>query len=179
MVFLMQSSTNIWHVARAVGVPVGRHWGSPLAITLVATINVIILLFFRFFFLLWSFLMEGVLRSKNLFFESWWEYLKTRRVGTFPDLSAILGPPSSYFGFYRLSGVAGGEQVPLAAPLGWFLCCICRYQYGLDHYPLQFGKQSSRQDSDNVRTAFHRICYAYLMLSSESVEMTAVWPNDS
>ena len=55
-------------MARACGVPVGRRSGSRLATTLVATINVII--FFLFFPPSSNFLIEGVLRSKNLFRES-------------------------------------------------------------------------------------------------------------
>ena len=51
-------------LARACGVPVGRRSGGRLAMTEVATINVIIFsLFFSFFslFLFFSFLIEGVL----------------------------------------------------------------------------------------------------------------------
>ena len=64
-------------LARACGVPVGRRSGGRLAMTLVATINLIIF-FFLFFFLFFSFfsspsstfLIEEVLGSKNLFSES-------------------------------------------------------------------------------------------------------------
>ena len=68
-------------LARACGVPVGRRSGGRLAMTLVATINVII--FFFLFFLFFSspsstFLIEGVLGSKNLFSESWRERLKIK-----------------------------------------------------------------------------------------------------
>ena len=65
-------------LARACGVPVGRRSGGRLATTLVATINVVIFSFsflFSFFSFLFSspsstFLIEGVLGSKNLFSES-------------------------------------------------------------------------------------------------------------
>ena len=66
-------------LARACGVPVGRCSGGRLAMTLVATINVIIFSFlFSFFFSPSStFLIEGVLGSKILFRESWQERPKT------------------------------------------------------------------------------------------------------
>ena len=62
-------------LARACDVPVGRRSGGRLARMLVATINDIISLFFSFFFFFFSspsstFLIEGVLGSKNLFGES-------------------------------------------------------------------------------------------------------------
>ena len=62
-------------LARVVGVPVSRHLGGQLAMMLVATISDIILFcFFHCFFLIFSllstFLIEGLLESKNLFFKS-------------------------------------------------------------------------------------------------------------
>ena len=36
-----------------------------------------------------------------------------------------MGPPSGHFGFCRWFGVAGGEQVPPAAPLGWYFSYNC------------------------------------------------------
>ena len=45
---------------------------------------------------------------------------KNLEVDTFPDPSAILGPPGSHIGFCRRCGVAGGERVP-PSPLGWYL----------------------------------------------------------
>ena len=61
-------------LAQAVGVPVGRRLGGRLVTTLVATINPIIFFYFFPFFFLFSpsstFLIEGVLGSKNLFRES-------------------------------------------------------------------------------------------------------------
>ena len=57
-------------LARACGVPVSRRSGGRLAMTLVATINVILFFSFFFFFLSSTFLIEGVLGSKNLFRES-------------------------------------------------------------------------------------------------------------
>ena len=63
------------------------------------------------------FLIAGVLGSKNFFSKSCWEHPKTYCNNT---ASAILGPPSSHFDFYRWCGVAGVERV-LPAPLGWYL----------------------------------------------------------
>ena len=58
-------------LAGACGVPVGRRSSGRLAATLVATINVIIFFSFLFFFSPSStFLIEGVLGSKNLFSKS-------------------------------------------------------------------------------------------------------------
>ena len=68
-----------------------------------------------------TFLIEGVLGSKNLFCKSYLEYPKTQGQTPFQTLSAILGPPGGHFGFCRLCDVAGDEGVP-PAPLGWFLC---------------------------------------------------------
>ena len=66
-------------LARAVNVPVGRRSGGRLAMILVATINDIIFSFLFFFFLFPSstFLIEGVLGSKNLLSESCLECPKT------------------------------------------------------------------------------------------------------
>ena len=55
-------------LAQACGVPVGRRLGGRLAMTLVVTINVII--FHYFFSSSGPFLIEEVIRSKNLFSES-------------------------------------------------------------------------------------------------------------
>ena len=73
-----QAKLWVQKLARACDVPVGRRSGGQLAMTLVAIINVIIFfsffsfLFFSFFFSSPSstFLIEGVLESKNLFSES-------------------------------------------------------------------------------------------------------------
>ena len=57
-------------LARACGFPVGRCSGGRLATTLVATINVIIFSFLFFSSPSSTFLIEGVLGSKNLLSES-------------------------------------------------------------------------------------------------------------
>ena len=63
-------------MARAVGVPVGQRLGGRLVMTLVAIINDIIFTF-SFFSSSSTFLIEGVLGSKNLFSKSWRERQKT------------------------------------------------------------------------------------------------------
>ena len=96
-------------------------FGSQLATALVATKHVIIfhsILFLPFSLLLPS-LVEGVLRSKNLFCKSWWECQKTWECTPFQTPSATLGPPSNHFGFWRRCGVAGSERVT-PAPLDWY-----------------------------------------------------------
>ena len=67
------------HLIRNNLVPVGQRSGGRLAMTLVATINVITFSFFFSFLFSPSstFLIEGVLRSKNLFSESCLERPKT------------------------------------------------------------------------------------------------------
>ena len=60
-------SNRCHKLARACGVPVGRHSGGQLATTLVATKNDI---FFSFLFPSFTFLIEGALGSKTLFRES-------------------------------------------------------------------------------------------------------------
>ena len=61
--------------------------------------------------LLRHFLIEGVLRSKNLFSECWQEHPK------FQTPLATLGLPSTHFGFWRWCSIACGEWVP-PLPLG-------------------------------------------------------------
>ena len=62
-------------LAQVVGVPVDRRSGGWMATTIVATINIIIFFLFslfpRFFPPSFTFLIEGVLGSKNLVCESW------------------------------------------------------------------------------------------------------------
>ena len=67
------SDLDIRKLARACGVPVGRRSGGRLAMTLVATINILIFHFIPPFFRSPSlpFLIERVLGSKNLFSKSW------------------------------------------------------------------------------------------------------------
>ena len=60
-----------------------------------------------------TFLIDGVLGSKNSFRESCRERAKTQGYNQFQTPSAILGPTG------RRCGVAGGERVP-PAPLGWY-----------------------------------------------------------
>ena len=60
-----------YQLARACGIPVGRRLGGRLAMTLVATINIILFHFFNLFFSpSRPFLKEEVLGLKNLFSES-------------------------------------------------------------------------------------------------------------
>ena len=58
-------------------------------------------LFFFFFSPSYTFLIEGVLGSKNLFSKSWWERQKRYKSTPFQTLSAILGPPSCQFGILQ------------------------------------------------------------------------------
>ena len=56
------------------------------------------------------FLIEGVLRSKNLFSESLSERPITKDWTPFQTPSAIIGPPVGHFGFSRQYGIAGGTH---------------------------------------------------------------------
>ena len=64
-------------LAQAFSVPVSRRLGGQLAATLVANKNVIIYFFHSFFSSSSTFLIEGVLGSKNLFSISWRKRPKT------------------------------------------------------------------------------------------------------
>ena len=111
-------------LAQAVNVPVGQRLGGRLAMMLVATThNIIFQCFFSCRFSLFpplsTFLIEGVPGSEIFFSESWREHPETLGKPPFQTPSAIFGPPSSHFGFWRRCGIAGGGRVP-PEPLGCF-----------------------------------------------------------
>ena len=115
--FLMDFGTSVWRSSRsAFGRPTGNDVSGHYK-------RHCFLFFFSFFFFLFpssTFLIEGVLRSKNLFSESCLECPKTWGLTPFQTPSAILGPTGGHFGFCRRCSVAGGERVP-PSPLGWYL----------------------------------------------------------
>ena len=103
----------------AFGVPVAGCTARRLAKMLAATF----LSFSQFaphFFLLSTFLIKGVLRSKNLFSKNWQECQNFMVYTPFSAPSPIVGPPSDHFGFCSWCSIVSCERV--APPLlGWYV----------------------------------------------------------
>ena len=92
------------NLARTIGVPVGCHSGSWLARQQwqqwTVTIPILFSILHFLFSLLWLFPIEGVLRSKHLFCESWGEHPKTLGLTCFQTPYAILGPLAAILDYW-------------------------------------------------------------------------------